>query len=97
MRKQTPWDSFLNLCLTCKNKQELSELLQLFLTFEEREMLSSRVAIIQYLLKGNIPQREISEKLQASIAQITRGSNALKITSENLKKRLLAHVKGESA
>lgn len=68
--------------------KELEKLLSLLLTFDEREQLASRVLIIQALLKGELTQREIAEKFNVSIAQITRGSNALKITDEEFKKLL---------
>ena len=84
MRDHEGWNMFLELCLKAKSRSRLDALLKLFLTIEEQEHLSSRMEIIQALLEEKLPQREISEKIQVSISQITRGSNALKIISEDL-------------
>ena len=65
--------------------QELEQLLDLFLTFEEKETLSSRFVIIKALFEGELTQREIAETHKVSIAQITRGSNALKIISPKMR------------
>jgi len=57
----------------------------LFFTIEEKETLSSRYLIIKALLQGDETQREIADIHKVSIAQITRGSNALKLISPELK------------
>lgn len=82
------WQGFLNLCTQLDSVEELDELFGLFFTLEEKEILASRFLIIKDLLEGELPQRAISEKNKVSIAQITRGSNALKIISPRLKKKL---------
>lgn len=84
-----PWRSFLNLLLSIKSQNELSDFFELFLTFEERETLASRFMIIKALLENKLTQREMSEKYKVSIAQITRGSNALKIIDPKLKEHLI--------
>ncbi len=75
---------FLDLCLETKKSSRLEELLSLFLTIEEKEHLSSRMRIIKALLSEKLSQRKISDEMKVSISQITRGSNALKIISDDL-------------
>lgn len=84
-----PWRDFLSLLTKIKSQNELSSLFDLFLTIEERETLASRFMIIKALLENKLPQREISEKYNVSIAQITRGSNALKIIDPKLREHLI--------
>jgi TrpR family trp operon transcriptional repressor len=58
------------------------------LTIEEQETIASRFLIVKALLEAKASQREISEELKVSIAQITRGSNALKIIPAKFKSHL---------
>ena len=83
------WQHFLMLCRETKSSEQLDELLQLFLTSEERNAIGLRVELISELLKGSRTQREIAAELEISIAKITRGSNALKIIPDSLRKFLL--------
>lgn len=82
------WKRFLELCLQQKTPEQLNKLFNLFFTIEEKETLASRGLIIDALLEKKLPQREISEKFNVSIAQITRGSNALKIVDADFKKSI---------
>lgn len=82
------WNSFLLLCSKIKTPDEFNALFSLFFTYEERATIASRYAIIKALLDGEMTQREIAEHHRVSIAQITRGSNALKIVDTNFKKFL---------
>lgn len=82
------WRDFLKLCSKIQKPEEISELFDLFLTIEEKETLASRYLIVKALLEEKQTQREIAEKYRVSIAQITRGSNAMKIISPELKKLL---------
>ncbi len=82
------WHEFLELCSKIKTPEEFGELFSLFLTIEERETLASRYLIVSALLEAKETQRTIAAANKVSIAQITRGSNALKIISPELKKRL---------
>lgn len=87
------WQTFLKLCSKMKRPEAFDLLFSLFLTFEERETLASRSLVIKALLEEHLTQREIAEKHQASIAQITRGSNALKVLDPQFKlllKKLLS-------
>lgn len=93
MRDDEGWRIFLDLCLETKKSSRLEELLNLFLTIEEKEHLSSRMQIIKALLSEKSSQREISDEMKVSISQITRGSNALKIISDDLLQFLTNYVK----
>ncbi len=93
MRNEEGWKMFLDLCLETKQSSRLEELFNLFLTIEEKEQLSSRMQIIQALLSEKLSQREISDEIKVSISQITRGSNALKIISDDLLKFLDNYVR----
>lgn len=72
------WQLFTKLCLAAKNEKMLTSVLELFLTHEEQESLSTRCLIVMELLKQEKTQRGMAEDLQVSIAKITRGSNELK-------------------
>lgn len=87
------WADFLKLCTECKSTKELKELFDLFFTFEERRDIAMRYWIIKELLFGAKTQRELSEDLGISISKITRGSNALKIISDELKTLLAKKIK----
>ncbi len=82
------WWDFLELCSRFKKKEELGELFDLFFTLEEKEALSKRHGLVKALLDEQMTQREISEAMQVSISKITRGSNALKIISKQLREAL---------
>lgn len=82
------WRDFVKLCSNFGSTEDLTQFFDLFLTIEEKETLAARYLILKALLEGNLTQREISEKYNVSIAKITRGSNALKIISPELKELL---------
>ncbi len=84
-KKETGWKGFIELCSAVSSPEELKAFLELFLTIEEKETLASRYQIVLALLEGKLTQREIAERYKVSIAQITRGSNALKIIGPRLK------------
>lgn len=86
------WKSFMSLCLKSQDADELSRLLDCFLTIEEKETISDRYLIIKSLIQGKLTQREMAESLQVSIAKITRGSNALKTIDPKLKAFLLKNI-----
>lgn len=79
------WKSFLSLCLKARNTDELSHILDCFLTIEEKNDITDRYKIIHGLLEGKFTQREMAKELNVSIAKITRGSNALKSVNGKLK------------
>lgn len=78
MKDEDGWQFFIKLCLQFKSEKELEQFFDLFLTIEEKNLLASRYKIIQGLLEDKLPQREMAKQYNVSIAQITRGSNALK-------------------
>jgi len=81
------WRAFIELS-SCFKGEELSELFDLFLTLEEKEDIGKRFQILKALIEEKLTQREIAERQKVSISKITRGSNALKIISKNLREAL---------
>lgn len=92
MTNETGWHEFIALCLSSKNEKELSALLELFLTAEEKDAVSTRCLIVKALLKQELPQRQMADELHVSIAKITRGSNELKRIAPKLKAFLLENL-----
>ena len=82
------WRGFLKLCHQPKSLKQLEELFNLLLTIEEKENLAMRYLLVKELLAKKKTQREIAETLGISISKLTRGSNALKIISSNLRRYL---------
>lgn len=64
----------------------------LFFTLKEKKVLGRRYLIVKALEEGKLTQRQIAKKFKVSIAQITRGSNALKIIDTALRKLLKAQA-----
>lgn len=88
MGEKESWRRFLKLCLELKTVKEWERFLELFLTIEEKHLLASRCQIVKALLEGKLSQREIAKQHGVSIAQITRGSNALKRIDPQMEKFL---------
>jgi TrpR family transcriptional regulator, trp operon repressor len=84
---------FLKICSQLRSVEEFKKFLDLFLSFEEKETLGKRYLIVKELQENKITQREIAKRHKVSIAQITRGSNALKIIDPKLKQFLKNHLK----
>jgi TrpR family trp operon transcriptional repressor len=80
------YEVFLEACAHLKSAEQFRQFFDLFLTPEERKDFTNRYYIVRELLLGEKTQREIAKDLQVSIAQITRGSNMLKVLSEDTKK-----------
>lgn len=89
------WRSFLEVCVKVKNPEDLKHFFDLFLTIEEKESLAARFLIVKALVEGRLTQRKIAEEYKVSIAQITRGSNALKIIDSKLKKFLETQIRAK--
>ncbi len=89
--KKKAWQDFIRLCRHAGSDQELKSLFELLFTKAEQDQLAMRVELLRALLKADKPQRAIAEDLQISIAKITRGSNALKSISPQLR-RFLIHA-----
>lgn len=81
-------ESWRRLLKVIKKTDSLEELMKVLLTKEEINMLPQRFLVIEALIKGKETQREISKRLNVSIAKITRGSNELKGIDANLRKFL---------
>lgn len=92
MSEKDGWRGFLELCCKIHTPKQLEKLLELFLTVSERKMLGQRYVILRELLKDQLTQAEIGEKAHLSVAQITRGSNALKIADQELKDLLKKEI-----
>jgi len=82
------WRAFLECCLRVKTVNDLDDFYNVFLTQSEREEVARRYLIVRELLKGEKSQRDMARDLEVSIANISRGSNVLKITGDRLKKFL---------
>jgi TrpR family transcriptional regulator, trp operon repressor len=89
------WQGFLQLCSSVKTPEELERFFDLFLSIEEKEGLAARFLIVKAFMKGELTQREMAKTYKVSIAQITRGSNALKIIEPKLRKFLESQLKKE--
>jgi Trp operon repressor len=70
------FNQLINTLSGIQDKKVLKNFLEGLLTEKEVEELSARLQIVK-LLRKNIPQREIAEKLGVGIATITRGSKEL--------------------
>ena len=88
MEHQRGWTLFLKLCRDVDSPQTLKNFFDFIFTPEERLSLAGRIELVQELMKGEKSQRDISKKLNISIAKITRGSNALKTIHPSLLKWL---------
>lgn len=82
---------WLHLAEQARDAKILDEFFAFMFTPQEYEQLEKRYALIEALMQDKLPQREIAEKLNVSIAKITRGSNALKVLSPKLKNLLKKH------
>lgn len=79
---------FLELFVRSSNIHKLSELIELLFTKEEINALEVRLKVIKCLIENKYTQRELAQKFKMSISRITRGSNALKLVSEDLVKMI---------
>lgn len=83
------WKDFLKFVKEIKETDNYEAFMDLMLTAEEKESLSTRFLIVMALLSEKASQREIAQSLGVSIAKITRGSNELKRISSKLKAYLI--------
>ena len=74
---ETNWKKDLaRLIASARETKEVGELLRALLTPAEHEDMAQRWQIVKQLIH-EVPQREIRDKLKASIATVTRGSREL--------------------
>jgi TrpR family trp operon transcriptional repressor len=90
-RKQIPldqdgWKDFIGTLSKLKTKKQLTDFFDLFLTRAEQDDIVLRYKIVYALLASEKTHRAIAKDLNASIAKVTRGSNALKIADPDIKK-----------
>ncbi|EOV0105380.1 TPA: trp operon repressor [Vibrio vulnificus] len=88
------WQQIVDLVKISVEQEQHDMLLTMLMTPDEREALISRVNIVRELLKGELSQRQISQMLGVGIATITRGSNELKLKSDEDKARLNQLLEG---
>jgi len=75
-------DSFLFVLTNIKDKKEMAEFLEVFLSKTERLMLAKRLALI-YLLSEGVEETKISEILKTTQANVSR----MKLQLENGRKK----------
>ncbi|EGR9007532.1 TPA: trp operon repressor [Vibrio vulnificus] len=90
----TDWQQIVDLVKHSVEQKQHDMLLTMLMTPDEREALVARVNIVRELLKGELSQRQISQMLGVGIATITRGSNELKLKSDEDKARLNQLLEG---
>ena len=86
---------FIEIIHKAKSLSQLKDLVTLLTTLDEQQSFGKRIQIIKTLIEGEKTQREIASDLNLSIAKITRGSNALKLISDDMKKFLERQFKSE--
>jgi TrpR family trp operon transcriptional repressor len=84
---------FACLCTGAEKVGLLEEWLAFLFTPAERDAVLARLTLIDALLDPQLTQREMSKTLGISIAKITRGSNALKQISPQLKAFLIQSLR----
>ena len=89
---QPSWESFVQLCARTSSEKDLERLFDLFLTLEEKKAITGRYKIVVAFLEKKLTQREMAEKLQVSIAKITRGSNNVKRLDDRLRQVIEANM-----
>ncbi len=80
-----PYAHFAHLCAAAEQAGLLSEWFAFLFTPAELEAIFARLTLTEALLSPQLTQREMAKELNISIAKITRGSNALKQISPELK------------
>jgi TrpR family trp operon transcriptional repressor len=71
-----PYDTFIDLVYSIRDKTVLQDFLMSITTDSEREAFVKRIEIVKRLLTGE-PQAQIAKELGVGIATVTRGSKEL--------------------
>ncbi|PMH39919.1 Trp operon repressor [Vibrio sp. 10N.286.49.B3] len=82
------WQQLMALVKKAADSDQHDMLLTMMMTPDERESLVARANILCELFKGELSQRQVSQKLGVGVATITRGSNELKRKSVEEKQAL---------
>ncbi len=85
------YTDFAKLCAGALQEGLLEEYFAFLFTPTELEAIFKRLQLVDALLVPKMPQREMAQVLNMSIAKITRGSNALKQVSPALRTFLMEH------
>jgi Trp operon repressor len=83
--KTKEWQEFVERGMVITEKEELKLFYDALLTPAEREEIPKRFHILEELFKGELPQHKIASKLNVSIANVTRGVNAIRASEYDLK------------
>lgn len=82
------WRGFKALLAHIESDKDLEAFFALFLTHKEREEIAGRYLIVRDLVQGELTQRAIAKAHGISIANVSRGSNALKTIAVPLRRIL---------
>ena len=91
MKIESRWQSLVQVIAQENKVESIDLLLDILLTFTEKQDIVKRMQIIELIIDGEITQREISKQYNISIGKITRGSNAIKELNDE-KKQLLKKI-----
>lgn len=83
--KNKSWQDFVEHCLKFSDEKSLGRFFDVIFTPSEKIEFGNRLKIMQELLKNEKTQREIAKSLEVSIANISRGSNIIKNSTNDLK------------
>jgi Trp operon repressor len=79
--------AFVEMIQKCKSKEEIENLITDLFTDSEKLMIEERFHIMFHLNNG-LTQRDVKDKLNISIATVTRGAKVLNFGSGVIKKLL---------
>lgn len=80
------FDELIELFIALDEKEEIKAFLKDMFTPQEVEGLAERWQVVQYLLKGELPQREIAKEVGCSVALVSRASRQVQYGAGIFKK-----------
>lgn len=86
MKYSQNWISFIENCHSLTDLKNLKKFLELVLTPSEVEKIAARYQILLELHKDELTHRDIAQKLNVSVFNVTRGANQLKLADRTTKK-----------